>query len=560
MPHFTRHKPGTLNAREATTMAKHETPRPITLDRADSIWIEAAIRRGASRREILGWLAAGGAGLASGAGLITSATDAIAQTPRKGGRIKVAAASISQADTLDPAKQSLSTDYSRCSMFYNGLTALDGSLTPQPELAETITHDKATTWTFKLRKGVTFHDGKALTADDVVYSLNRHKDKATGSRANALAAQMEEIKATAPDEVQITLVAPNADLPVVLGTWHFFIVQNGTTDFTKAIGTGPYKLKEFTPGTRTIGVRNENYWKPGKPYLDEIELIGIPDESARVNALLSGDVHLIAAINARSIRQVEAGGGAFKIFETKAGYYTDLVMRQDAEPTKNPDFVMGMKYLFDREQVKSAVFRGYAVVGNDQPIDPSNRYFCKDIPQRPFDLDKAKFHIQKSGVGTTAVPLYCSPAAPGSVDMSVLLQETAKKIGLNLDIKQVPADGYWANYWMKQPLGFGAINPRPSADILLTLFFKSDANWNESAWKNEKFDQLVVAARGESDETKRRQQYCDMQAIISEQCGIGIPVFITLLDAHSSKLQGLKPIPVGGFMGNAFAEHVWLEA
>ena len=540
-------------------MAEDNNWGRFTLSTADRAWFEAAHRQGASRREMLGWLAAGGASLVAAGSLLAGATSALAQAPRKGGRIKVAASSISQADTLDPAKQSLSTDYSRCSMFYNGLTALDGSLTPQPELALSFSHDKATVWTFKLRKGVTFHDGSPLTAEDVVYSLSRHKDKATGSRANALAAQMTEITKQGSDEVRITLAAPNADLPVVLGTWHFFIVKDGTNDFTKAIGTGPYKLKEFTPGLRTIGVRNENYWKPGKPYLDEIELIGIPDEAARVNALVSGDVQLIAAINPRSIRQIEAAGG-HKVFETKAGYYTDLVMRQDSDPGRNPDFVLAMKHLFDREQVKSAVFRGYAVVGNDQPIDPSNRYFCKDIPQRPFDLDKAKFHLQKSGLANTPVPLYASTAAPGSIEMGVLLQEAGQKIGLNLDLKKVPADGYWANYWMKQPIGFGAINPRPSADILFTLFFKSDANWNESAWKNETFDQLLVAARGESDEGKRRQAYCDMQAIVSDKCGIGIPVFITLLDAHSEKLQGLKPIPVGGFMGNAFAEHVWLSA
>lgn len=539
-------------------MSKSDSAPLLSLGGADRAWIETAMRRGASRREVLGWLMAGGASLAS-AGSIVGATSALAQTPRKGGRIKVAGSSISPADTLDPAKQSLSTDYSRCSMFYNGLTSLDGSLVPQPELAETIEHDKAKVWTFKLRKGVTFHDGKALTAQDVVYSLNRHKDKAVGSRANALAAQMEEIKVTGPDEVRITLAAPNADLPVVLGTWHFFIIKDGTTEFTTAVGTGPYKVKEFAPGIRAVGVRNENYWKPGKPYLDEIELIGIPDEAARVNALLSGDVQLIAAINPRSIRQIEAATG-FKVFETKAGYYTDLVMRQDADPTRNPDFVLAMKYLFDREQIRSAVFRNYAVIGNDQPIDPSNRYYNKDIPQRPFDLDKAKFHLQKSGLANTPVPLYASPAAPGSVEMAVLLQENGQKIGLNLDIKRVPADGYWANYWMKQPLGFGAINPRPSADILFTLFFKSDANWNESGWKSEKFDQLLVAARGESDEAKRKQHYSDMQMIVRDHCGIGIPVFITLLDAHSAKLNGLKPIPVGGFMGNAFAEHVWLDA
>ncbi|MFX5756789.1 hypothetical protein ABTE27_22840, partial [Acinetobacter baumannii] len=81
---------------------------------------------------------------------------------------------------------------------------------------------------------------------------------------------------------------------------------------------------------------------------------------------------------------------------------------------------------------------------------------------------------------------------------------SAAKIGLKLDVKRVPADGYWSNQWMKVPVGFGNINPRPSADILLTHFFKSDAQWNESGWKNPQFDQLVVAARGETDFTKRK--------------------------------------------------------
>jgi peptide/nickel transport system substrate-binding protein len=113
---------------------------------------------------------------------------------------------------------------------------------------------------------------------------------------------------------------------------------------------------------------------------------------------------------------------------------------------------------------------------------------------------------------------------------------------------------------MKQPVGFGSINPRPSADVLLTLFFKSDAPWNESAWKNAKFDQLLVAARAETDEAKRKQMYADMQVMIHEGSGIGIPVFITILDGHTSKLKGLRPIPTGGMMGYNFAESIWLDA
>ena len=479
--------------------------------------------------------------------------------PRRGGQIRAAGYSSSTADTLDPAKQTLSTDYVRCNMVYNTLTALDGNLAPQPELAERIESDRATVWTLKLRKGVTFHDGKPLTSADVVYSLQRHLDPAVGSIAKPLAAQMVEIKATGPDEVRITLAAANADFPVVLGTFHFHIIKEGTKEFATAIGTGPYKCKEFAPGVRTIGVRNENYWKPGKPYLDEIEFFGIPDETARVNALLAGDIHIAGGITPRSTRQIKSQPG-LSVFETPAGVYTDLIVRLDVPVTGSLDFALALKYLQDREQMRDAIWQGFAAIGNDHPVPPSNRFCNADLPIRTFDADKAKFHFQKSGIGTTAVPIVVSPAAAGSTEMAVMLQEAGRKIGLNLEIRRVPADGYWANYWLKSAVGFGNINPRPSVDILFTLFFKSDAPWNESAFKDAKFDQLLAAARGETDNAKRKQMYGDMQAMIRDTSGIGLPLFNSYLDGHIGKLKGLSPIPVGGMMGFNFAENVWLDA
>ena len=529
------------------------------LSSADRALIEGALRGGTTRREVMGWLIAAGMGMTAAGSIVTNASRALADTPKKGGRIRVAGFSTSTADTVDPAKQTLSTDYSRCNMFYNGLTVLDEHLAPQLALAESIESDEATVWTIKLLKGVHFHDGKELNSADVVYSLMRHKDPKVGSIAKTLAQQIAEVKATGPNEVKITLSAPNADLPVVLGTFHFHIIKDGTTDFATAVGTGPYKCKEFSPGIRSIAVRNENYWKEGKPFVDEIEFIGIPDASARVNALLSGDVQLIGAISPRATKQVKSMAG-FKVFKTPSGNYTDLVMRQDADPVKNPDFVKAMKYMFNREQIRSTIFQGYAVIGNDQPIDPSNRFYCPDIPQTAYDPEKAKFHLQKAGLVGTTLPIYASPAADNSIEMAELLQQTGAQVGLTLDIKKVPADGYWSNYWMKQPLGFGNINPRPSADILLTLFFKSDAPWNESGWKHEKFDQLLATARAEGDDAKHRQMYYDMQRMVHDEAGIGIPVFITLLDAHAEQLKGLRPISLGGMMGYNFAESVWLDA
>jgi peptide/nickel transport system substrate-binding protein len=521
--------------------------------------ILGALQRGASRRDVLAMLMAGGMQATLAGSLAGVAASAHAQTPRKGGRIKVAGAASAVSDTLDPAKQANHTDYIRGFTFYNGLTYLDGSLTPQPQLAEEFSTKDAKTWVFKLRRGVTFHDGKPLTPQDVVFSMMRHKNPALASRAKVLADQFEDVAATGPNEVTFRLVAPNADLPVILGTYHFHIVKDGTTDFNTGIGTGPYKLKEFKPGVRSIAVRNENYWKPGRPYLDEIEYVGISDETARINALLAGELDLIAQVNPRSVDRVNASG-KHAIFETKGVSYTNLIMRRDGGPGSNPDFVQGMKLLFNREQMLKSIQLGRGVVANDQPINPANRFFSKGLKQRPYDPEKAKWHLQKANLGSAAIPVVASTAATSSVEMALVLQHAARQAGLNLDVRNMPADGYWSQHWMRHPVSFGNINTRPNADLALTLFFKSDSPTNESGWKNEKFDQLLVAARAETDQAKRAQMYADMQVIIHTEGGIGIPMFLSSLDGHNKKLKGLSPVPLGGLMGSNFAEHVWLES
>ncbi len=517
---------------------------------------------GFTRREIISSVA--GVGLYTGTGGLLSLSSnvfaktgpAIDKTPRKGGRIRVACMSSSTADTLDPAKGSLSTDYVRHFMVYSGLTQFDKHLNAVPALARTMESQDNIDWTINIRSGVEFHDGQALTAADVVYSLQRHKDPAVASKTATVASQFQEIRKTGTHELLLRLNGANADLPSILADSHFLIIKDGTTEFERAVGTGPYRIKHFSPGVRTVVTRNENYWRAGHPHLDEIELIGIPDEQSRVNALLSGDVQLIIAVNPRSTKRVNRTPG-FEILETPSGLYTNLIMRQDVYPAENKDFVLAMKYLLDRELIKRALFRGFATVANDHPVPPSHRYFASDLPQRAYDPDRAAYHLKKSGLSGARLPVFASPAAEGSVDMASLLQLSASKVGLKLGVNRVPADGYWSNHWMKHPLGFGNINPRPSLDLLFDLFFKSDAPWNESGWQNPQFDQLLVAARGEVDEVKRRQMYTDMQVLIHDHSGIGIPVFMSLIDGFDQRLKGFGSIPTGGLMGYSFAEHVW---
>lgn len=531
----------------------------------ESLRVFEGLNRGMSRRDALRMLGLAGVAVAGAGSLFGSAGQVFAAAAgstgkgKRGGRIKVATATSSTADTLDPAKGGNYTDYCRHNMFYNGLAVLDAQLAPRMALAESFDTADAISWTIKLRKDVVFHDGKPFTAADVVYSLTRHKLPETGSKALTVAQQFEEVKAAGPHEVQIRLTSPNADLPAILATTHFLIVRDGTTDFAIANGTGPFKCAEFQPGVRSIAARNDSYWKPGLPYLDEIEFFSIPDEAARISALLAGDVDLINPINPRSVSRIQDSANV-ELMETPTGGYTNLIMRDDLGPVQNPDFVLAMKHLLDRKQINRAAFRGYGKIANDQPIAPSNRYYFAGLPQREYDPEKAKFHLQKSGMAGRSLPIVASEAATGSLDIAQLLQLSGQQIGLKLDIKRVPADGYWSNHWMKHPLGFGNIGARPTADLLFSLFFKSDAGTNESGWKNEQFDQLLVAARGETDDAKRKQMYADMQVLVHEHCGIGISQFNSSLDGHNTKLKGLTPHPLGGLMGYMFAEHVWLDA
>ncbi|WP_386080569.1 ABC transporter substrate-binding protein [Vreelandella sp. F11] len=543
-------------------MTREKNPDDLFVSPEQSMQVYNAMRRGLSRREAMKVIGAAGVfAAASGAfpGFSSAwAADSESAPPQYGGRIRIAAHSASTKDTLDPALGATAIDYVRAYMFYNGLTQYDEDLTPQPCLAESFENtDNGSHWIFTLRRGVTFHDGKPLTPQDVIFSIMRHQDPATGSKVASMVEQIDSIRALDDHRVEFNLSSPNIELPSILAVSHLVIVADGTTDFSKGLGTGAFKCQEFTPGVRSIGVRNENYWRNGHPYLDAIEVVGISDESSRVNALLSGDVQMINEVSGNSAERLKTSDG-YQVKATNAGNYTDLVMRFDQQPTSRPEFREAMKYLFDREQIKRVALRGYGEIANDQPIISSSPYYFDGLPQREYDPERAASLLAKAGLAGATVPLVASPAASSSEDMAVLLQQSAAQAGLNLNINRVPSDGYWSNHWMKHPLGFGNINPRPTANILLSQFFLSSAAWNESGWHNEQFDQLLIASRGEPDLATRKQMYADMQTMIHEEGGIGIPVFLSSIESFDSRIGGMdRTVPLGSFMGYMFAEHIW---
>ncbi|MBA3324867.1 MAG: ABC transporter substrate-binding protein [Rhodobacteraceae bacterium] len=541
-------------------MGQNNQPRFQDLRVKDRDIIVEGLRHGVSRRDILKWLGAAGITAAAGAGILADAGVALAQTPKRGGKMRVAGHSTSANDTLDPAKQTLSTDYIRGYIYFNGLTRLDGNIAAQPELAESLEPNAtATEWVFRLRQGVEFHDGKSLTPQDVVYSLMRHKDPAVGSAAKALSDQIDTVTADGPDLVRVKLKEAYADLPIMLGTSHFMILQDGTTDFSTAIGTGPFRMQEFSPGVRSIGTRFDNYFKEGQPYLDEIEFIGIQDNVARVNALLSGDVQAITNLPPSAIEEVKSRP-ELALLTTPSATFSEVIMMCDRQPTDNLDLRLAIKYLLDRERYVTSVLKGYGQLGNDHVVPPNDPLYNKDLPQRTVDLDKAKFHLGKSGFGNGRLELHVSDAAVGTVPMGQILQQTAAQAGLAIDLKREPADGYWSNIWIKRPFHGGQWNARPTIDIQLSLGWLSDSSWNAAQFKDATLDQLIVQGRSELDVAKRKQIYGDIQKILYDRGGNGAFGFQDFLDGLSAKVKGITPVPIGNLGGFAFPDTAWLES
>ncbi len=514
------------------------------------------------RREFMQGMVAAGLSGATIATILTGTRELQAESPAHGGHVKVAIDQHGPADTLDPTVIGATIDYIRSRVHLNNLLQFNDDLTVRPELA---THFEvsadAKEYTFHLEKGVTFHDGKDMTAADVVYSMNRHLGEKSVSKAKTLVDMITEWKALDKHTVRATLASPNADLPAILATFHFKVIQDGAEGregyFTHIVGTGPFMLQEFRPGVRSISTRNPNYFREGRPYVDSLEVFAITDSVARVNSLVAGDTHLIGNLDPNSIRQIDDAEGV-EVFSVESSAESEIVCMLDRHPGNNPDFVMALKLLQNRPRLVRSVFKSHAVVGNDHPIGPSYAMHCASVPQREQDLDKASFHFKRSGI--TEAEIVAADIGPGMVDMALVTQAEARKIGLKLTVRKVPADGYFSTFWRKTPICVAIFNMRPTAGVMLSLQFQSEATWNDSQFKSARIDQIVLESSAETDVDKRKEMFCEAEEIISNGAGNIIAVHRNQVDAKVKGLQGMTRVPLAALGGCEFPEYIWLDS
>ncbi len=487
-------------------------------------------------------------------------TRAFAQEPKRGGHLKLGIGGGASADTLDPALASATVAFTIAHTWGDTLVESHPETgEAMPGLAESWSPSAdAKVWTFKIRQGVTFHDGKPLTVADVVATLKRHVDEKSQSGALGLLGSLVRIEETAGDLV-ITSSEGNSDLPLLLTDYHLQIQPNGGLDDPNAaIGTGPYKLTGYEPGIRATFEKNQEDWREDRGYVDSVEIIVMNDATARMSALMSGQVHFINTIEPKTVNLLQRAPNV-EILQTSGKGFYSFLMHCDTAPFDNNDLRMALKLAIDREALLKQVLGGFGTLGNDYPVNENYALAPTDIEQRVYDPEKAAFHYKKSGYDQPILLRTSEAAFPGAVDAAQLFQQSASKAGIPIEVRREPSDGYWTEVWNAKPFCASYWGGRPTQDSRYATSYVSNAEWNDTRFKRPDFDKLVYQARAELDDDKRRALYRQIALIVRDEGGLILPVFNDYVNAASTQLKGFVH-DIGNDISNGkVASRVWLD-
>ena len=466
-----------------------------------------------------------------------------AQAANRGGHLRVG---FHAGGTSDSLQTELLTSELTNMLFYTILSQLteigpDGQLVPQA--AESYEPNAtADEWVFTLKKGIEFHNGKTLDADDVIASIDIHRGEDSKSNAKSAVKPIEEMRKDGPNRVIFKLNAGNADFPALMSYSSLGLLPLKDGKLETGVGCGAYTLKSFEPGISCEVERFENHFRSNVGFFDSATVTVVTDAPARQNGLVTGQFDFIDDVPPATANLLADKPGVNLVTVPATKHFT-FPMRTDASPYDNNDLRLAMKYAFDREDTLKRILQGFGSLGNDHPISPSLRYYNEDLPQRQYDLDKAKFHLKKSGMEGESFELHGSEGLySGCMDTILLFKEHAAKAGINITPKRMPNDGYWSDVWMKHPWFASYWSGRPTEDWMFTQAYSDTSNWNETYWEHSRFNQLLVAARAELDDAKRRDMYGEMQSLVRDEGGSVIPLFTNYVMAHSDKVAAPKQV------------------
>ena len=502
------------------------------------------------RRQFLRGLAATGA-IASTGGLLAacssgSSSSAPAAAPtgarRKGGSLKVGLTGGSGSDTLDPHKGLTYLDTARAQSLYQPLLQLNTSAQTEFVLAEEISpHGSTSNWVIRLRKGITFHDGKPLTADDVIFTIRRIvSGKLTGATPLG-PVDLKGLKALDNLTVQVPMTSPYGSFTDQLAYWYYlYIVPTGFNP-AKPNGTGPFKYQSFTPGQRSVFVRNGNYWKSGLPYVDSVTIIDFSDSASLQNALTTGVIHGAGALEGPQIAAL-ATTGSVRTVKSHTGAITPFTMRVDQAPFNDVNVRQAMRLLVDRQQLINSALDGSGTVGADvsSPYDPN----YDTSLHREQDIAQAKSLLKKAGQENLKVQLVTSAVATGTVAMATVLAQQAQAAGVTISLKTVDPTTFFGPNYLHWTFSQDFYNYSPYlAQVAQSLLPASP--FNETHWSLSRYGSLYRQANATADPALRKEIEHEMQQIDFTQGGYIIPAFIDALDAYSTTITGYAAAKVG---------------
>ena len=512
---------------------------------------------GLSRRGFLGRAAAFGTTALVATSMLPKGLRA--EEPKKGGVLKMGLGGGESTDTLDPGLADGPVAFSVNRQWGDTVVAITPDNQLEPRLAESFSSNAdSTEWTLAIRQGVKSHDGTDMTADDVVATFKRHSDENSKSGALGIMKGIKDIKADG-NNVILTMTGPNADLPFLLADYHLVIQPKGGVDNPNAgIGTGPYKVVKEEPGVRYTFEKNAADWDANRGYYDGVEIIVINDNTARNSALQSGQVHMVNRVDPKVAKLLSKAPGVQVTHVAGRGHYV-FIMHCDTAPFDNKDLRLALKYSINRQEMVDKILDGFGSVGNDIPINKAYPLFDETLEQRPFDLAKATEHYKASGHDGSPIILRTAPGAfSGAVDAANLFAASANAAGIPLQIQLEPDDGYWDKVWNVEPFCASYWNGRPVQDQMYTTAYLSTADWNDTNFYNAKFDELLIAARGELDQAKRKAMYSEMAYIVRDEGGVILPMFNDFVDGVRTEIQGWVDDPNGELMNGRALSRCWL--
>lgn len=496
---------------------------------------------------------------ATGCGTGTGTTDpkkAADGAPKPGGKLRAAFAGGGAAETLDPHAANLFVDAARAKALFDKLADFGADLAPVPRLAERWEpNDTLDTWRITLRKAA-FHDGRPVTAEDVLYSYRRIADPKGTFRAKASLEpiDLDASRAVDASTVEFTLKRPYAEFPNTLAAFGAYIVPKDTTAFDRPVGSGPFTFVSFKPGSSLLVKRNPAYWE-GAPHLEELEFVIAGEESARVSALLGGQVEYAHELNPATARAHE-GKGRIDVVRLPGSAMQGFVMKTDRAPFDDKRVRQAFFLIADRKELVDGALSGAGEIGNDL-FGKGCQYYATGLPQRAQDLERARALLKEAGAQGLKVTLDTAPAATGFIEAAGIFKEQAAKAGVTVEVKVGNKETYW-----KDILSSGTIASYRSGAMPIESHVSqrllSGSTTNATKWQHKDFDDLYQQAQSTRDEKERTALYERMQRRLHDEGGFLIWGFADWIVATAPTVRGVSKTAPANTLDWARFDKTWL--